>query len=1204
MNQNVTESQNPQDNPRLIAVYLPQFHPIPENDEWWGKGFTEWRNVVQAKPQFPDHYQPHIPGDLGFYDLRLAEARQAQADLAKEYGIHGFCYYHYWFNGKRLLNRPLDEVLASRKPDFPFCLCWANENWTRRWDGAEQDVLIGQHYSDQDDLDHIKWLVSVFRDERYIKVDGKPLIIIYAASNLPNPARTAKIWREHARKAGIGEIHLCRMDSMADPDRRDPRSYGFDAAVEFQPYLHDWVNRPKTILQECQHVVIDYASFVESQIEKPDPPYPSIPCVSPGWDNTSRRKQNAWILANSTPEVYGKWLSHTLARAKENNAPFVFVNAWNEWAEGNHLEPDLKFGRGYLEATKRALARPETTAGLTPIQQKLFKERIDSWVAKPKIAIAMLVPSGQAAQARTTIQSIKAQLYAEFEFFAVSDTELSGTLTVPTNGDPWATLNRNLIDSAADWVGIVHAGDQLPSHALFFLAEAIYSHPEWRIVYSDEAQSGMGGEAVPYFKPDFNLDLLRSNAYIRGIVLARKDAFSLSEGFGAAGTLDPVFRAYESGREQSIGHVPEPLLQRPSAVPIEPNKEILESHLERSGIRAQVAPGLLPGTFRVRHLHDSNPMVSIVIAAREPFTSFQACLESIVEKTIYPNYELLLCDMCGHSPEIRTYLDSLANLNSAKIRVLSPASSLEDLFDRASKNAKGDHILILDSRTAVLQPDWLNALMEHGQRIEVGAVGARLIDAQGRIAVAGIVPCTSPVFQGLPMNDPGYFGRLQVEQNYSAVSGKCLLIRKALLEDWLMAPEKCLDAFFDIDLCFSVRNKGLLVVWTPYANLLYTENAGGPAETLEGLHLLWKKWLPRIANDPAYNKNLSVERAFDRETHAELFQNPMPWRPLPRLLCVIGDSKGGSGEYRAKAPLRVLNEAGRIEGLECHVHHTPVGMERIKPDVVLLQYQIEEAHIRATELNRQYDDAFYVFEIDDLITNLSASNANKFLFPPDTVKRLRKIASLVDRMVVSTQPLADAYKGFCKDIKVVPNYIERAKWGHLQPQRGKGQLPRVGWAGSNSHGGDLAFMTDVVKALAEEVEWVFFGMCPEALKPFVEYHEPVPIADYPEKLASLNLDIAIAPLEIHPFNEAKSHLKLLEFGILGYPVICTDITPYRGDYPVTRLKNRFQEWVKAIREHAGDLDACGRRGDALRNHVLQHWMLEDNLDSWASAWLP
>jgi len=188
---------------RAIALYLPQFHPVPENDEWWGRGFTEWRNVAKAKALFPGHYQPHLPADLGFYDLRLPEVREAQAELASQHGIHGFCYYHYWFNGRRILERPFNEVLESGKPDFPFCLCWANENWTRVWDGGERNVLLEQHYSFEDDLAHIRSLIPAFKDPRYIRINGKPLFLVYRTELLPDPAKTAALWQKEAIKAGL-----------------------------------------------------------------------------------------------------------------------------------------------------------------------------------------------------------------------------------------------------------------------------------------------------------------------------------------------------------------------------------------------------------------------------------------------------------------------------------------------------------------------------------------------------------------------------------------------------------------------------------------------------------------------------------------------------------------------------------------------------------------------------------------------------------------------------------------------------------------------------------------------------------------------------------------------------------------------------------------------------------------------------------------
>jgi glycosyltransferase involved in cell wall biosynthesis len=353
--------------PRLIAFYLPQYHPIPENDEWWGQGFTEWRNVSKAEPLFSGHYQPHVPAELGFYDLRQQETRIAQADLAKKYGIEGFCYYHYWFNGRRLLERPLADLIKSGKPDFPFCVCWANESWTRRWDGTGQEVLMRQEYSEEDDHHHIQSLLPMFRDKRYIRVNGKPLFLVYRTENVPNPVRTAKIWREEARKAGVGELYLCRVESFA---KHDPTDINFDAAVEFAP---DWWNKgpqlkaDSALLSQAEmdlsevcdnNFVHTYQGLAESMMAKEAPDYKWFRCVTPAWDNWARRQQGASIFLDSTPQKYQAWLASAVDNTNGRllgEERMVFVNAWNEWAEGNHLEPDQKFGHAYLEATQRAL---------------------------------------------------------------------------------------------------------------------------------------------------------------------------------------------------------------------------------------------------------------------------------------------------------------------------------------------------------------------------------------------------------------------------------------------------------------------------------------------------------------------------------------------------------------------------------------------------------------------------------------------------------------------------------------------------------------------------------------------------------------------------------------------------------------------------------------------------------------------------------
>jgi lipopolysaccharide biosynthesis protein len=357
---------------RVIAFYLPQYHPIRENDTWWGKGFTEWTNVTKARPLFRGHYQPHLPADLGFYDLRVAETREAQADLARQYGVTGFCYYHYWFAGKQLLNRPFDEVLASDKPDFPLCLCWANENWTRVWNGGDSEVLIQQTYSEDDDVAHIRWLARAFADPRYIRVENKPLFIIYRAHKLPNIRKTMAIWREECRRLGIGEVFLCRVDTAADT--LPPNEVGLDAAVEFQPDWYDlgeplgrrrlshflW-NDVRFLLRRKffgdRTNVQNYSHLVWSMSRRGLPGYPRFPCITPSWDNSARRRYGATVFIESSPALFQEWATNTLAKLKSsNNTPSIlFINAWNEWAEGNHLEPDQRYGRSYLKALRGAL---------------------------------------------------------------------------------------------------------------------------------------------------------------------------------------------------------------------------------------------------------------------------------------------------------------------------------------------------------------------------------------------------------------------------------------------------------------------------------------------------------------------------------------------------------------------------------------------------------------------------------------------------------------------------------------------------------------------------------------------------------------------------------------------------------------------------------------------------------------------------------
>ena len=354
---------------KLIAFFLPQFYPIPENDAWWGKGFTEWRNVVRTRPSFSWHYQPHLPADLGYYDLRVPETRAAQAALAAEYGIGAFCYYHYWFMGRRILERPVNDLLASPEPAFPFCLCWANHNWTRSWDGGNRGMLLAQNYSEADDEAHFLALLPAFQDPRYLRHDGRPIFLVYAASDLPDPLRTTTRWRELARAHGLPGLYLLRVESVKEPNS-DPRLIGFDAAVEFHPETrtqlpprwHRWRRRALQKLRlpipdRWWQRVLNYRDVARIAMTGPVRPYPYFPGVAPSWDNSARRAKGGLIWRDADPDLYEAWLRHTLSTRPD----YVFINAWNEWTEGCHLEPCERYGHRYLEATRAALASASLT---------------------------------------------------------------------------------------------------------------------------------------------------------------------------------------------------------------------------------------------------------------------------------------------------------------------------------------------------------------------------------------------------------------------------------------------------------------------------------------------------------------------------------------------------------------------------------------------------------------------------------------------------------------------------------------------------------------------------------------------------------------------------------------------------------------------------------------------------------------------------
>lgn len=843
----------------------------------------------------------------------------------------------------------------------------------------------------------------------------------------------------------------------------------------------------------------------------------------------------------------------------------------------------------------------------------------------PGSALAATLRSLAALQPLYVPQSITV-LGAQAEHAALP--QLGCIAEAATAAEQLHAIHEQMQVQECDWLLVVNAGDCFTPSGLLVMALELQGAPPCRAVYADALVRTDQGEAEPWFRPDFNLDMLLS--YPAGMAqhwFFRRDVFLQAGGFDADCAQAPEFelllRLIEAGGLDGLAHVHEPLLtmQAPSLAPNAHELAALTRHLRARGYENATVDTAQPGRYRILYGHQGQPLVSIIIPTRDQFPLLERCLSSLLEKTAYPHYEILLVDNGSSDPATCTWLDGLAALGDARIRVLRHPQPFNyaAMNNLAAQQARGEYLVLLNNDTAIVHSDWLGALLNHAQRPEVGVVGAKLLHPSGLVQHAGLLlglhGMAGYPFTGHDAEAPGYMHRLEIDQDYSAVSAACLMVRRSLYEELQgMDAEAFPVTLGDLDFCLRVRAAGYLTVWTPHSVLLHEKGASLAAAPPEAFaqqresaqDAMYRRWLPALAHDPAYNRNLSLQSTeFAVETDTRLNWNPLPWRPLPVVLAVNADAHG-CGHYRIIHPGQGMAQAGIADVRVSEYHYGPVEMERLRPDAWVLQRLVGDAPFEMVRRTAPFTQAFKVAELDDYLLNLPMKSGHRGQLPKDVLRLLRRWLTLMDRFVVSTDPLAEAMRGLHHDIRVVPNRLPPERWARLVSLRRQGRRPRVGWAGGAGHQGDLELIANVVKELAGEVEWVFFGMCPPEMRQYLhEYHAPVGIDAYPYKLASLNLDLALAPLEQNLFNECKSNLRLLEYGACGYPVVASDVKPYQAGLPVTLVKNRFKDWVDAIRAHTHDMDAAAQAGDRLKAQVQRDWMLEGtHLQHWLDAWLP
>lgn len=802
---------------------------------------------------------------------------------------------------------------------------------------------------------------------------------------------------------------------------------------------------------------------------------------------------------------------------------------------------------------------------------------------------ALLLDGSDAPTLEETLGSLRNQIYSDWVAAIIGGqveeaprlTSLAATISAVA---AVAALGRS---DFGDWVLLVPRGAQLEPHALFALADAIECNPQWQLVYADDAPA----DGAPRFKPDFDRVLLAGADYLGIVAVAAPLLEAMAADARPAAGLGCALAWQIAGSmgDAAIGHVADLLFRLDAgtaAAPMDLLRACVASHFERQRQPVHLLDGPRPATTWSLP-GPSEPLPPITLL---PLAMSAGERDAVVAATAYPG-----------------------------LRSLPPAAAEPQALAAALAAAEDDIVLVLRPGLAPAAREWLQTLASTllGWQAAAAApavlAGNAVEDAGYALGIGGSLGPALPATRYGEGGDT--LGRAALPHRAAALAGSCLLLSRSAL-----VAAGGLDATYAsiggclADACLKLHRAGRTLVWTPIATL--RRMSPPKAEAAEPPQAFVERWLPTLAHDPFWNRNLSLQSGAGlAETDLVPRWNP-DRRDVLRVLA-LPLPPSGQAEYRVTAPLRMLDNLGLAQvtsACEPHIGKerapTPVELERLAPDAIYAQAAFDDVRLQGLiHAARHNPGILRVFSLDDRVTDVPDYNASRRGLPPEKVaERMRLALSASQRLVVSTEPLAELYRNEIDDIRIVPNRLEKALWDAVPtPARPGGKKPRVGWAGAIQHQGDLAIIAPIIEALADEVDWVFFGMIPAGCEKFIaEFHAPVkPYAAYPAKLGSLALDLALAPLEINLFNEAKSNLRLLEYGFFGWPVIASDIVPYQTDgAPVCRVANRPQAWLTAIRERLADRAALRSEGERLRDWVRARYLLEDWPDDWLSALTP
>ncbi|MFT0531225.1 glycosyltransferase [Castellaniella hirudinis] len=839
-----------------------------------------------------------------------------------------------------------------------------------------------------------------------------------------------------------------------------------------------------------------------------------------------------------------------------------------------------------------------------------------------------------------TLESLKTQHQPVNKVWLVKEECLSIDLTeesvdVLSGTSFWVRRlsDRIMQGQSPDFLWVLYAGDRLVPHATLTVTEYFMRQPDPLVWYVDEVVLRSGMSPSLALKCDFNADLLCSYPYVGRSLIVSSRAVQMMGGLDEKNTdlalVDFLWRVVEQNGRAMVGHVPE-ALQYSTVDPtewagaadvVDQAVDVTRSHFSRIKVDVNVNPKYDTGISRVDYRLLTKPMVSVILSVNTKRSSLQGFLEKFKKNTTYTCYELLIVDCSEDRIDMTNLLLGLENPWANRIRFLKcpyiPDPAAAGNFSAAQ--AWGDVLLFFGDDVCFsddVHLDWLDRLLGLALRPDVGLVGTRFDRLDGKAVdqcgqVLGLNHGVGAGFRGVSSHDSGYMNRLISQHNVSALDVSCLMIRKAVFDELGGFDAEAFPThYYDSDLCLKAAQAGYLLALEPDTGLLRESkiefwSMGDMQRAVpdnEHLVRLRKRWLPQLAQDPSYHPSFGkFSPGFCLSREASRLNVPLPGRPLPVVLAAHADWQG-SGHYRILDPFKSMVNESRVDGglgIGCF---DLIDAARIRPDVIVLQGAWANDNVLIqVQRYRELKDVKIVLEFDDYLPNIPTRSISRIMMFPSAIKKMHDLMSYVDWVVVSTPMLALEYADYHSDIRIAMNGLCPTRWRDLSSRRKAGKKMRVGWACSSGYAVDLAPIHSVISDLQDEVDWVFLGDKLDGVS--CEFHPKVPMDRYPEKLASLNLDLAVVPLRDNPYNRCKSNFNILELGACGIPVICTDIEAYRDNLPVVRVPNQYEDWMKAIRFYLSDPDAMAQAGDDLRDFVMKNWMLEGSfLDQWVKAW--